>query len=83
MVAAGLKAQLSCLDPKRLPDSFAGASFDANFLTALPADVDPCGENGEFHTLCWDGPMFRHPLSITQGETVQRDGFVFTDWLLA
>ena len=82
MVAGGLKANISCLDPKQLAEDRAGARFDSSFLADLPDAVDPCGENGEFHTLCWDGPMFQHPLSIAQGETVQRDGFVFTDWML-
>ncbi len=83
MVAAGLRARLTCVDPKQLPASFAGREFDAALLADLPAGVDPCGERGEFHTFAYDGPMFRRPLSITSGEIVARDGFVFADLLMA
>jgi uncharacterized protein (TIGR00290 family) len=79
MVAAGLRARLTCVDPKQLPASFAGREFDAALLADLPAGVDPCGERGEFHTFAYDGPMFLRPLSITSGEIVARDGFVFAD----
>ncbi|ATL97570.1 ATP-binding protein [Aeromonas sp. CA23] len=83
MMAAGLRARISTLDPKKLDASLGGHEFDPALLAALPAGVDPCGENGEFHTLAWDGPMFHRPLAIRVGETVLRDGFVFTDLLPA
>lgn len=83
MMAAGLRARISSLDPKKLDASLGGHEFDPALLAALPAGVDPCGENGEFHTLAWDGPMFHRPLAIRVGETVLRDGFVFTDLLPA
>jgi uncharacterized protein (TIGR00290 family) len=79
MVAAGLKATLTCVDPRALEASFAGRAFDAQLLADLPASVDPCGERGEFHTFVWDGPMFRHPVPVRRGEVVERDGFVFAD----
>jgi uncharacterized protein (TIGR00290 family) len=79
MIAQGLVAYLVCIDPKRLERSFAGRLFDAALLEELPADVDPCGENGEFHTVVTAGPMFRMPLAVTVAEVVERDGFVFAD----
>jgi uncharacterized protein (TIGR00290 family) len=79
MQAAGLKATLTCVDPRVLDPSFAGRAFDAALLADLPASVDPCGERGEFHTFVWDGPMFHGPLAIRRGEVVARDGFVFAD----
>ena len=79
MVAAGLRARLTCVDPKQLPASFAGREFDAALLADLPVGVDPCGERGEFHTFAYAGPMFRHPVPIQTGEIVIRDGFVFAD----
>ncbi|GLH67865.1 hypothetical protein [Geothrix edaphica] len=79
MVAAGLKATLTCVDPRALEASFAGRAFDAQLLADLPASVDPCGERGEFHTFVWDGPMFHHPVPVRRGEVVERDGFVFAD----
>ena len=81
MVAAGLRARLTCVDPKQLDAGFAGRDFDAALLAALPPSVDPCGEHGEFHTFAYDGPMFRHPVAIRGGEVVTRDGFVFADLL--
>ena len=81
MVSGGLRAVLTCVDPRRLPQSFAGRTFDAELLTDLPPDVDPCGENGEFHTFVYAGPMFHAPLSVTPGEVVERDGFCFADVL--
>ncbi|MFZ5897459.1 MAG: ATP-binding protein [Myxococcota bacterium] len=81
MLAAGVSAVVTCVDPRKLPASFAGRRWDASFLADLPADVDPCGENGEFHTLVTAGPMLREPLPVRVGETVQRDGFVFADVL--
>jgi uncharacterized protein (TIGR00290 family) len=82
MVAAGLQARLTCVDPKQLPASFAGREFDATLLGELPSSVDPCGERGEFHTFAYDGPMFRHPVPVQTGEIVTRDGFVFADLLM-
>lgn len=79
MLAGGLKTVISCVDLKQLDGSFCGRDYDAGFLSALPAGVDPCGENGEFHSFVYGGPMFQKPLDITIGETVDRDGFVFTD----
>ncbi len=64
-----------------LPRAFAGRAFDAALLRDLPAEVDPCGENGEFHSFAWDGPAFRHPVPVRVGEVVDRDGFVFADLL--
>ena len=79
MIASGLIAYIVCLDPRRIDRRFAGRRFDATLLNELPPDVDPCGENGEFHTVVTAGPMFRAPIEIEIGETVERDGFVFTD----
>lgn len=81
MIEAGLKARLTCVDPKRLAPSFVGREFDSAFLKELPDNVDPCGENGEFHSFAYAGPMFHRPLSIRSGEVVERDGFVFADLL--
>lgn len=82
MIAAGLQAILTCVDPSKLPRALAGRWFDAALLADLPVGVDPCGENGEFHTCVVAGPMFAAELGVTVGETVERDGFVFTDVLL-
>ena len=79
MIAAGLRARITCLDPRVLPPSFAGREFDAALLNELPPEVDPCGERGEFHTCVTAGPMFRKPILVTPGEVVERDGFVFVD----
>lgn len=81
MIAAGLKATISCCDPTRVPPELAGHAFDPALLAALPAGVDPCGENGEFHTFAWDGPMFDHPVACRRGETIERDGVLYTDLL--
>ncbi|HEX4311063.1 MAG TPA: ATP-binding protein [Acidobacteriaceae bacterium] len=83
MVASGLRARIVCVDPRKLPAEFAGRDFDAAFVRDLPAGVDPCGENGEFHTAVYAGPMFREAIPIEGGEIVQRDGFVFADVCLA
>lgn len=83
MIEAGVEATLTCVDPRKLSPGFAGRRFDAALLAALPAGVDPCGENGEFHTFVHAGPMFDAPIPVTVGEVVQRDGFVFTDVLRA
>lgn len=79
MVAAGLRAKVTCVDPRVLDRSFVGRDFDEAFLAALPPDVDPCGERGEFHTFAYAGPMFARALGIEVGEIVERDGFVFAD----
>jgi uncharacterized protein (TIGR00290 family) len=79
MMAAGLRAVLTTVDPKRLPREFAGQTLDGSLLHRLPAGVDPCGENGEFHTFCCAGPMFDRPIALRSGEIVERDGFVFAD----
>ncbi len=81
MVASGQKAILTCVDPRVLPAAFAGRAFDTSLLADLPKGVDPCGENGEFHTFAWDGPAFRHPVCVESGAVVERDGFVFADLL--
>ncbi len=82
-IAAGFEAVLVCVDPRRLDPSFAGRTFDAELLADLPCDVDPCGENGEFHTFVHAGPVFSAPIACRLGEAVQRDGFVFCDVLPA
>ena len=83
MVRAGLRARLTCVDPRHLAPSFAGREFDAGLLAELPAGVDPCGERGEFHTFACAGPMFAHPIPVQVGDVVERDGFVFADLLPA
>lgn len=79
MVDAGVRARITCVDPKQLPGDFAGRRFDGRLLRDLPAHVDPCGENGEFHTFVTGGPMLADEVSVTVGETIERDGFIFTD----
>ncbi len=79
MIAGGVRAVLTCIDPRHLPATFAGRAFDGGLLDALPAAVDPCGERGEFHTFAHAGPMFRAPIAIAVGDVVERDGFVFAD----
>ena len=79
MLKAGLRAKITCIDPKVLSPGFAGRDFNSVFLEDLPATVDPCGENGEFHSFVYDGPMFRTPVAVQVGEIVERDGFVFAD----
>jgi uncharacterized protein (TIGR00290 family) len=81
MIASGLEAILTCVDPRVLDASFAGRRFDASLLADLPASVDPCGERGEFHTFAFAGPQFRAPIEVVTGEIVTRDGFVFADVL--
>jgi diphthamide synthase (EF-2-diphthine--ammonia ligase) len=81
MIAAGLRAKITCVDPRVLPREFAGREFDESLLADLPAGVDPCGENGEFHSFVYNAPEFRRPLRVTVGEIVERDGFVFADLL--
>jgi uncharacterized protein (TIGR00290 family) len=79
MVESGLRSVLTCINPRHLDRSFAGRQFDRALLADLPAGVDKCGERGEFHSFAWDGPMFKHPVTINVGEVVDRDGFVFAD----
>jgi uncharacterized protein (TIGR00290 family) len=79
MLDGGLRARLTCVDPRQLAPSFAGRDFDATMLADLPPSVDACGERGEFHTFAYAGPMFTKPLAIQTGEVVERDGFVFAD----
>ena len=81
MLANGLSAYITCVDPTKLDRAFAGRRFDAELLAELPREVDSCGENGEFHTFACAGPMFRRSLPIDVGEIVERDGFVFADLL--
>jgi uncharacterized protein (TIGR00290 family) len=80
MIAGGLRAKLVCVDSRQLPASFAGRNFDADLLRDLPAQVDPCGERGEFHSCVYDGPMFTKPIELESGEIVDRDGFIFADF---
>jgi uncharacterized protein (TIGR00290 family) len=79
MIGGGLRARLTCVDPRVLSRDFAGREFDDVLLAELPAGIDPCGENGEFHTFVYDGPMFGHPIDVMSGEIVERDGFIFAD----
>jgi uncharacterized protein (TIGR00290 family) len=79
MIRSGLRARLTCVDPRVLDRSFAGREFDARLLADLPPEVDPCGERGEFHSFAYAGPMFAAPIAIESGEVVERDGFVFAD----
>jgi uncharacterized protein (TIGR00290 family) len=81
MIDSGIRAVLTCVDPSKLSPSFVGRTFDANLLDELPPEVDPCGERGEFHTFVWDAPGFNSPIPIRSGEIVNRDGFVFCDFI--
>jgi uncharacterized protein (TIGR00290 family) len=81
LIAAGVKAKVTCVDPSKVAKSFAGREYDLSLLNALPAGVDPCGENGEFHTFVYDAPVFSHPIEVRNGALVERDGFVFADLL--
>lgn len=80
-VRLGFRAKAVCVDPRVLDRSFAGRELDESFFRDLPANSDPCGENGEFHTFVYDGPIFRNPVKCRTGEVVERDGFVFCDLL--
>jgi diphthamide synthase (EF-2-diphthine--ammonia ligase) len=81
MISAGLRARLTCIDPKVLPRTFAGREFDGVLLREMPAGADPCGENGEFHSFVYSGRMFSEPINIVTGEIVERDGFIYADML--
>ena len=83
MIAAGVKATLTCVDPQKLDRSFAGREFGPDLLRDLPGGIDPCGENGEFHTFVHAGPIFSSPLDVRTGEIIERDNFVFADVLPA
>ena len=78
-IELGFKAVLSCVDSKTLDKSFAGKTIDDEFISSLPENVDPCGENGEFHTFVYDGPNFTQPVEFTLGETILREGFWLCD----
>jgi diphthamide synthase (EF-2-diphthine--ammonia ligase) len=69
------------VDPSKLERSFAGQDYDSRLLQTLPAGIDPCGENGEFHTFVYDAPIFSSPIAVRSGEVVEHDGFVFADLL--
>jgi uncharacterized protein (TIGR00290 family) len=82
MIEGGLKARITCVDPKQIPAALVGRDYDARLLADLPQGADPCGENGEFHSFAYAGPMFDAPIPIRPGEIVERDGFAFADLLL-
>ncbi len=81
MTAGGLRAWITCVDPRQAPREWAGALFDSDFVRRIPEGVDACGERGEFHTFAFAGPMFRAPLATRVGEVTERDGFVYADVL--
>lgn len=81
MIAGGLRARITCVDGAKLEASFAGREFDSALLVDLPPGIDPCGENGEFHTFAYAGPMFRAPINIIGGETREIGGFIYADLL--
>ncbi len=81
MLNGGLRAHITCVDPKQISADFAGRVWDDALLTELPPSADPCGERGEFHTFASAGPMFQTPIAVVPGEVVERDGFVFADLL--
>ena len=79
MLDAGLRARIVCVDPSKLPSHFAGQDLSKELMAELPLGTDPCGENGEFHTFVYGGPMFTHSIAVESGETVTRDGFIYAD----
>jgi uncharacterized protein (TIGR00290 family) len=83
MLAAGIRAVVTCVDPNQVPAGLVGRPYDEAFLADLPEGADPCGERGEFHTFVHDGPGFARPIPVEVGEVVERDGFVFCDVLPA
>jgi diphthamide synthase (EF-2-diphthine--ammonia ligase) len=83
MITGGIRAKIVCVDSRQLDPTFAGRDFDADFLRNLPLSVDPCGENGEFHSCVYDGPMFSGPIALKTGEIVNRDGFLYADFNLS
>jgi uncharacterized protein (TIGR00290 family) len=82
LIALGFRAVVVCVDPAQVTGEIAGRWYDASLLEDLPPAVDPCGENGEFHTVVVDGPGFAHPVDVEVGEIVERDGYVFADVIL-
>ena len=82
MIDKGQKAIITCVDPKQLDCDFVGREFDHSFLDDLPENVDPCGENGEFHSFVYQSPLYSSPINISVGEKVLKDGFMFADLLL-
>lgn len=83
MIASGLRAKLACIDTKQISGDFAGREFDTQLLSELPASADPCGENGEFHSFVYAGPMFKLAIPVSVGERVTREQFVYADLSLA
>jgi diphthamide synthase (EF-2-diphthine--ammonia ligase) len=83
MVDSGLKAILTCVDTRKLSSNFAGRKFDQDLLASLPSGIDPCGENGEFHSFVYGGPMFSDEIEVIPGEIVVRDHFAFADLISA
>ena len=81
MISSGLRAVITCIDPEQTPKEFLGREFNESFLDSLPETIDPCGENGEFHSFVFAGPMFKERIEIVVGDTVHRDDFVFADVL--
>jgi len=81
MIVAGVKAKITCVDPSKLAKSLPGRVYDLRLLQTLPPEIDPCGENGEFHTFVCAAPVFSRPIGVGMGEVVERDGFVFADVL--
>jgi len=81
MISAGVKAKITCVDRSKVASSVAGREYDLSLLNTLPATLDPCGENGEFHTFVYDAPVFSHPIEVLTGTVVERDGFAFADLL--
>lgn len=82
MMNAGLRARLTCVDPCKVPASFAGREWNTDLLSELPTGIDPCGENGEFHTFCYAGPIFSREIPVRTGESLIRDGFAYADLIL-
>jgi diphthamide synthase (EF-2-diphthine--ammonia ligase) len=81
MIAAGVKAKITCVDPSKIAKSLAGHESDLGLLQALPLGIDRCGANGEFHRFVYDAPVFSRPIAVRTGEIVERDGFAFADFL--
>jgi uncharacterized protein (TIGR00290 family) len=81
MIADGLRAVLTCVDPRQIPAAFIAREFGSALLNELPPTADPCGENGEYHTFCYAGPMFNRPIFVRTGQVVERDGFIYVDIL--
>ena len=81
MISSGLRTVITCINPKQTPKEFVGKEFDEDFLDSLPGTIDPCGENGEFHSFVYDGPMFKDKIEIFVGDIIHRDDFVFADVL--